>query len=65
MYVYVTKNTLYDLERMNGYAGTKLLYTDPEFLVWLWTNPVQSDLEATQDLNPSIGLIAMAMINIV
>jgi hypothetical protein len=65
MYVYVTKNTSSDLATMNGYSGTLLLHTDTNFLVWLWSNPNQQDLLATQSLNPSVNLIAMTMINII
>jgi hypothetical protein len=50
---------------MNGYRGTTLLHTDTYFLVWLWTDPVQTDVEATQGINPSVNLIMMGMINIV
>jgi len=64
-YVYVTKNTSSDLATMNGYSGTTLLHTDEKFLVWLWTNPVATDLEATQGINPSINLVAMTMINVI
>ena len=64
-YVYVTKNTQQDLTTMNGYSGTTLLHTDPKFLVWLWTNPVATDLEATQGINPSVNLIMMGMINVI
>jgi hypothetical protein len=65
-YVYVTKNTPQDMDTMNGYSGTTLLHTTPLFCVWLWTDPVQSDLEATQNIiNPSVNLIMMGMINIV
>jgi hypothetical protein len=64
-YIYVTKNTQHDLTTMNSYAGTTLLHTDTSFLVWLWTNPLGPDLQATQGINPSINLIAMTMINIV
>lgn len=64
-YVYVTKNTTQNTSTMNGYAGTTLLHTDPSFLVWLWVNPQAPDLQATQGVNPSINVIAMAMINIV
>ncbi|HEX3640205.1 MAG TPA: hypothetical protein VHV10_02825 [Ktedonobacteraceae bacterium] len=63
--VYVTKNTQSDLDTMNGYRGTTLLHTDTYFLVWLWTDPVQTDVEATQGINPSVNLIMMGMINIV
>ena len=64
-YVYVTKNTSSDLDAMNGYRGTTLLHTDATFLVWLWTNPVATDLEATQGINPSVNLIMMGMINVI
>lgn len=64
-YVYVTKNDTQDTDTMNGYAGTSLLHTDPDFLVWLWINPQVSDLQATQGVNPSVNVVAMTMINIV
>lgn len=64
-YVYVTKNTQSDKDTMNGYVGTKLVDTEPDFLVWLWTNPQAPDLQATQGVNPSVNVIAMAIINII
>ena len=64
-YVYVTKNTQHDLDAMNSYIGTTLLHTDTTFLVWLWTDPRGPDLDATQGINPSVNLVAMAMINVV
>lgn len=51
---------------MNGYSGTTLLHTDPSFLVWLWKDPLGPDLQAVQnDINPSVNIVAMTMINIV
>jgi hypothetical protein len=64
-YVYITKNMAQDTDTMNGYAGTTLLHTDPDFCVWLWVNPVQTDLQATQGVNPSVNVVAMTIINIV
>jgi hypothetical protein len=64
-YVYVTKNTQEDIKTMNGYIGTTLLHTDPDYLVWLWINPVQADVQATHSINPSVNVIAMTMINVI
>ena len=64
-YMYITKNTSQDKNTMEGYTGTQLIYTDPTFLVWLWVDPVMTDLQATQGLNPSVNVVAMTMINIV
>ncbi len=64
-YIYITKNTSQDLETMHGYSGTTLLHTDPAFLVWLWANPVATDLQATQGVTPSVNLVAMAIINVI
>jgi hypothetical protein len=50
---------------MSSYIGTKLVDTEPDFLVWLWTNPQAPDLQATQGVNPSVNVIAMAIINII
>ncbi len=44
LYVCVTKTT--ELSTMNNYIGTVLIHTDPDFLVWLWSNPNQQDIQA-------------------
>lgn len=64
-YVYVTKNTAQDTDTMNSYTGTSLLHSESDFLVWLWVNPQAPDLQATQGINPSVNVVAMAIINIV
>lgn len=56
-YACVTKNAQDIIDAMNGYTGTSLIHTETAFIVWLWANPSQADLENAQ-------LIAMVAIHI-